>query len=226
MDAGRLCTVDGIYVFVGYLKDDQATRESFTEDGFFRTGDKALITSDGFIKIVGRLKELLKTSGGEYVAPAVVEETIRDEMPYVERCIVVGDERKFLSCLLVLKAVPDPGTGEFTQQPAPLLAEVLRLVGSTASTIREAAVCPKLEQYTYGCLLKANARAASQPSRVRRFFILPRDLSIAERELTPTMKIRRSAVVQNWKGYIDTMYEDGYQAQVVAWDTRRESSNP
>lgn len=91
-------------VFMGYHRDEIKTKEAFTNEDWFRSGDLGKIDQDGFLTLSGRLKELLITSGGENVAPIPIEENIKKELAdVVSYAIVIGDHRKFLSCLLTLK---------------------------------------------------------------------------------------------------------------------------
>ncbi len=95
-------------VFMGYHRDEQKTREAFTKDGWFRTGDLGRFDQDGFLEIRGRLKEIIITSGGKNIAPVAVEAEIKKELEgVVSFVVVVGDRRKYLTCLLTLMVEVD-----------------------------------------------------------------------------------------------------------------------
>ena len=85
---------------LGYYKKEQDTREAFTEDGWFRTGDIGEIDADGYLKITDRKKELFKTSGGKYIAPSPIEQLLRSSR-FVSQAVLIGNERKFASALIV-----------------------------------------------------------------------------------------------------------------------------
>ncbi len=96
--------VSGRHVFMGYLNDEQKTKESFDSDGFLRTGDTIRMDADGFMYITGRIKELIITAGGENIAPVPIEDILKAESPkLISNCMVVGDKRRFLTILVTLK---------------------------------------------------------------------------------------------------------------------------
>ena len=98
-------------------------------DGWLHSGDQAVIDADGFVKITGRLKELIVTAGGENVSPVPIENKIIELCPLIANCVVVGDKRKFLSCLISLKTEINPLTGEPTEALLPSVVAALRARG-------------------------------------------------------------------------------------------------
>ena len=96
---GEICC-KGRCVFVGYYKDEEKSRSVFDKDGYYHTGDLGYIDSDGFLFITGRIKELLKTSGGEYVAPSLIEPKFLEVCPIASNMILIGNNRKYLSALI------------------------------------------------------------------------------------------------------------------------------
>lgn len=122
LETGELC-FRGRNVLMGYLKNEEATRSTIDELRRLHSGDKGEFDQNGNIMITGRIKELLKTAGGEYVAPVIIENIIKENMPFVSNAMVIGDQRKFVSCLLTIKTttlasdapnrVLDPETAKF-----------------------------------------------------------------------------------------------------------------
>ena len=88
---------------MGYLNHSEATQDSFDSEGYFHTGDIGCLDIDGYLEITGRLKELIITAGGENVSPVPIENLIKESCPLLNYVVLIGDERKFLSCLLTMK---------------------------------------------------------------------------------------------------------------------------
>ena len=101
--------LSGRNITMGYLFNEEKTKESFDEDGWLHTGDIGQDLEGGYYKITGRIKDILITAGGENIAPILVEDTIKKELPCISNAMVIGDRRKFLSVLLTLKVDIDPG---------------------------------------------------------------------------------------------------------------------
>jgi len=106
---GEIC-MRGRHIMMGYLKNDKATRETLDPEGYLHSGDLGVITDKGFLKITGRIKELIITAGGENVAPVPIEDNFKDAAPYVSNVMVIGDDKKFLSALVTFKVDVDPKT--------------------------------------------------------------------------------------------------------------------
>lgn len=105
--SGELCLY-GRHLFMGYLNDEQKTKDTYGEDGWLHTGDIAKIDADGYIFITGRLKELVITAGGENIAPVPIEDKIKQELSKcVSNCILIGDKKKYLVVLICLKVIFD-----------------------------------------------------------------------------------------------------------------------
>jgi long-chain-fatty-acid--CoA ligase ACSBG len=197
---GELC-FRGRNVFMGYLGNPEDTRAAFDDEGFFRTGDLATIDDDGFVFITGRAKELIVTSGGENVAPSFIESSLISAMPAISRAFVVGDARKYVTCLLV-----------------PYMDESGTLIGPAASvnpTLRsssEIAGDAVWSAYIKNGIAAANKGAISNVAKVKRHAVLTSDFSVdprpgfAKSELTPTLKVKRKNVVEIYSDLIDTMY--------------------
>ena len=181
----------GRIVMMGYMKQPEETAATIDADGWLHTGDQAVIDADGFVKITGRLKELIVTAGGENVSPVPIENKIMELCPVIANCVVVGDKRKFLSCLISLKTEVDPLTGEPSQQLASSVVERLRALGSNTTTV---------EGY--------NKVAISRAQEVRKWYLMERDLSLGHGELTATLKMKRNVVHQHYEKDIESMYTE------------------
>ena len=121
---GELITY-GRNVMMGYLFNEEKTREVIDKDGWLHTGDVGCKLSDGFLKITGRIKELLITAGGENVPPVPIEDSIKKELPCISNAMLIGDRKKFLSCFLTLKVEVNSETMEPTNILGPYSIEKL-----------------------------------------------------------------------------------------------------
>ncbi len=168
--------LSGPNVFKGYHRDEEATREVMV-DGAVRSGDLGELDADGFLRITGRKKDIIITSSGKNVSPANLEGALR-ESRWISQAIVHGDKRPYLVALLTL----DP-------EEAPALAEELGVSADVAAMAADERVRARLQEE----IDAVNARFA-RIEQVKRFGVLPRDLSQDEGELTPTMKVKRAVV--------------------------------
>jgi len=189
---GEVC-VRGPHVFAGYHKDDVATAEALDSDGWLHTGDIGELDSGGFLQITDRKKELIITAGGENIAPAFVEGQLK-AIPLVSQAVVVGDRRRHLAALLTLDDTK--------------IAHVAAAIESSARTAEQAARCDKFGAYLRREIDGVNARLARVQS-VKRFAVLPRELSIDGDELTPTMKLKRRVIAAKYAEVIEQLYRDG-----------------
>ena len=197
--------IKGRHVMKGYYKNPQATAETII-DGWLYTGDVGEIDADGFVKITGRKKEIYVTSGGKNIAPLVVEETMKS-ISIISQCFLVGDGRKFCSALFTLDAgaiIRDKlgvDANEVPKDPFEQMAKLKELGHTfddfTGSDEVRAEVQTQVDEL--------NAQFSS-PEQVKKFSILPRDLTIDDGELTPTLKIRRKQISENWSAEIEAMY--------------------
>ena len=181
----------GPHVMKGYFGKPKETAEAIDADGWFHTGDIGRIDEDGFLMITDRKKEILVNSNGKNVAPAPIEGHLKGH-PFVSLPIVIGDRRKFLSCLFVpnfekLAAwAKENGLGSL---PMDDLVKELRVVAIFQSAV---------DDWNTG---------KPHEMLINRFAILPRDLTIESGELTPTLKVKRRIVDEHFKHLIDGMYE-------------------
>jgi long-chain acyl-CoA synthetase len=174
--------IRGDNVFAGYFKDEEATRAALTEDGWLRTGDVGSIDEDGFLTITDRKKDIIVTAGGKNVAPQNIENELKTSK-YVSQALAVGDRRPYLVALVTLDEAEAEKAG----------------ISGDPSASQEA------RELVQGLVDSLNASRASY-EQVKRFAILPRDLSADEGELTPTLKVRRRQVEVNWAATIDELY--------------------
>jgi long-subunit acyl-CoA synthetase (AMP-forming) len=180
----------GPHVFPGYFKNPEATKETVDKGGWLHSGDIGELSADGFLRITDRKKELLITSGGKNIGPQILEGKLR-QIPVVSQAVVVGDRRNYLAALLTL----DP-------QRAPIEAAA---AGSPFRTPRELAGCPVFRRHLEKQVEAVNATLARYET-LKKFVILPEELSIEAGELTPTMKLKRRIVTQKYATEIESLY--------------------
>ena len=192
-DEGEL-QVKGPNVFRGYHNLPEKTAETFTADGWLRTGDLAEIDDEGHIVITGRIKDIIITAGGKNVSPIPLEEEIA-KCPIVEHCVVVGDQRPFIGALVTLDpeslALWLPAHGLSTETPVDRLA--------TNAAVRE-----EIQQYVD----KANA-TVSRAESVRKFAVLDTQFTQENKCLTPSLKVVRPAVNRVFADVIDNEIYNG-----------------
>ena len=180
----------GPNIMSGYFNKDKETQEAIDQDGWFHTGDIGEIDSEGFLKITDRKKSLIVTSGGKNVAPAPIENAILNSV-YVEQCIVVGDRRNFISCLIV---------PNFEALSNYLLKQDVDLSGNQA--IAE-------HKKTLSLLDNVIDKAMENFSKfetVKKYRVLPNLWTLEKGELTPSLKTVRRIIEENYKETIDSMY--------------------
>jgi len=207
---GEIC-MRGRHVFMGYLKNEKATAETIDQDGFLHSGDIGKLDDRGLLKITGRIKELIITAGGENIPPVLIEIEIKRELPEISNVMVVGDRRKFLCCIVSLKAKPirDPQQGEypFTDELIDDVQDKFKAIGAPVTTVTEAMKNEKVIAYLMAGLKRANNKASSQAQYVQKAEIIQRDFTLEGGELTATLKLRRKIVEQKYIKEIEAMYE-------------------
>lgn len=204
-DEGEVC-FRGRSLMLGYLNNEAKTRETIDDDGWLHSGDTGrLVECDGntMLKITGRIKELLITAGGENVAPVPIEDALKGLLPGVSAAVVVGDKLKFLSVLFTLKQLPDDATGSFFETLAPPASDL----DPNCATAAQAADSPKWQRTVQDAIDEYNSNlAVSAAQKIHKFAILPLDFSQATGELTPTLKLKRAAVVDKYGPILKTLY--------------------
>ena len=182
--------VRGDQVFRGYWHNEAATAEVL-RDGWFTTGDLGRLDEDGFLQITGRKKEILVTAGGKNVAPAVLEDRLRAH-PLVSQCMVVGDQKPFIACLITLDAEAVPAWAERHGRPA----------GTTAADLVED---PELLAELQRAVDDANL-AVSKAEAIRKFAVLPQDWTEQGGQITPSLKLKRSVVMAECTADVERLY--------------------
>ncbi|MGH3211689.1 MAG: AMP-dependent synthetase/ligase [Trebonia sp.] len=182
--------VRGPLVMGGYYKDPELTMATIDADGWLHTGDIGELDADGFLKIIDRKKELIITSGGKNVSPALVEYELQRH-PLIGQACAIGDRRNYVTALLVLDPETTPAWARERGIPFESLADL-------------AANHEVLAEVEHG-VAEANSHL-SRPERVRRFTLLPAEWTAQSGELTPSMKRRRRVIVDRYAKEIEELY--------------------
>jgi long-chain acyl-CoA synthetase len=190
-DDGEL-EVRGTSVFAGYWNNEEAAKKEFTPDGWFRTGDIAKL-EDGFLSITDRKKELMKTSGGKYIAPQPLESRLKVDA-LVGQAAVIGDQRKFVSVLI---SPNFDALEKWAQQN-----------GVAAGDRRKMVEDAKVQQAYKGIVGKANVGLAHHET-IKKIAVVPDEWTPESGELTPSMKLKRRVINEKYKDRIDALYRAG-----------------
>ena len=182
--------VRGPNVMQGYFKMDEATRETIV-DGWFHTGDIGRLDEDGYLIITDRKKDLLKTSGGKYIAPQPIENQLKT-CDFVSMAVVIAEGRKFPSALIV------PNFERLKQYAA---ANGLSCASETELASHDAIVEMLEAQVEKAC------QGLARYEQIKKIAVLDREFSLEEGEITPTMKVRRKVVVERYAARINKLYE-------------------
>lgn len=177
-------------VMMGYYKDEEETKKVFDNEGWLLTGDVGEFTADGFLRITDRKKELFKTSGGKYVAPAPVENKLKESF-FIEQAALVGDGEKFVSALIV-----------------PNFENLREWAGQQGIPFRdnkELVQEPRVKQHYKDIITDFNA-TFGKVEQVKQFELLAEEWTVENELLTPTMKIRRKAISRHYQDIIDSIY--------------------
>jgi long-chain acyl-CoA synthetase len=188
-------------VFQGYFKDPEATAAVFTPDGWLRTGDIGELDDDGFLHITDRKKDILVTAGGKNVAPQNIENDLKTSK-YVSQALVIGDKRPYVAALLTLDSVE---IGRWAAENA--------LEGDVAALSRD----DRVRELLQDTVDEAN-RERSRFEQVKRFTVLPRDFTMEDGEITPTLKLRRRAVQEHFADAIEALYAEPRDETAAAED--------
>ena len=189
---GELC-LKGNHVTQGYFKAEEETKETFDSEGWLHTGDLAEIDNSGYVKIIGRKKEILITSAGKNIAPVEVEDLIKPHQLIGQVC-VVGDGKKYLSALVVLDG--DGG------------AEAWASDNGMEYSIESMASDPKVVDAIQKQVDEANSQVA-QVQQIKKFVVLEKEWTDSSGELTPTLKLKRNVIAEMYSDEIESMYEEG-----------------
>ncbi|MGI8524241.1 MAG: AMP-dependent synthetase/ligase [Nocardioides sp.] len=182
--------IKGPGVMDGYHNLPEETAKNLTDDGWLRTGDKGALDADGFLTITGRIKELFKTSGGKYIAPPAIESKFKAVCPYASQFMVFGNERNFVVALVTL----DPDAIAAWAKENGLSGEYAEIVGSDAC-----------QQLVAAYVNELNDRL-NRWETIKKWKLLDHDLTVESGELTPSMKVKRNVVEDNYAEVIAGFY--------------------
>lgn len=185
--------VKGPNVFSGYLNNKVATKEAFSKDGWFCTGDMGFIDNQGFLTIIGRKKEMLVTSGGKNVWPEPIENLLNDDR-FISQSIIFGDKQKFISALIV----PD------WQEIEVFLKQNNLRLQSHEKLVKDLEIL-KIFQERIDTKINPNL---SEYEKIKKFRLLSQEFSQEQDELTPTLKLRRHIIFLHYKKLIESMAKD------------------
>jgi long-chain acyl-CoA synthetase len=183
--------IKGPGVMRGYHNMPEATAEAL-KDGWFVTGDIGELDERGYLRITDRKKDLIKTSGGKYVAPQKVEGVVKAACPYISQVLVHGEGRKYATALITL----DPEAVEGWAKDK----------GLSYASFQELAGSQEVHDLTEGYMAQANQQLERWET-IKKFEILPTEFSVDEGEVTPSLKIRRRAVEQKYADVLNSMYD-------------------
>jgi long-chain acyl-CoA synthetase len=181
----------GVPIMRGYHNLPEETEAAFAEDRWFHTGDIGELDANGFLRITDRKKDLIKTSGGKYAAPSRIEGLFKSVCPYVSQALVIGQARNYCTMLVTL----DPDAVVQWSTGGPL----------EGKPYREIVTSPQAHEMVAGYVEQLNGRL-NRWETIKKFHILPRDLSVEDGELTPSMKVKRRFVENRYADEIDKMY--------------------
>ena len=177
-------------VFAGYLKDPERTKEAFREDGWYCTGDIGVLSSDGFVTITDRKKDIIITAGGKNVAPQNIENLLKTS-PMISQVMVYGDRKPYLTALITLdpEALSAWAEGE----------------GIRGEDLSELCQNGRVREYI-GDIVKEKSRDLASFETIKNFEILPEDFSQEAGEITPTLKVKRRFVSDKYRDLLENMY--------------------
>ena len=198
--------IKGANVMKGYYNNPEATNETIMNDWLY-TGDVGKIDSDGYLYITGRKKEIYVSSAGKNIAPLVIEETMKS-IPIISQCFLVGDGRKYCSALFTLDVgaiLRDKLFLNSNQIPKDPLQQIA-LLNENGHELSDFTESEEIRSELQEEVDRLNGKF-SNPEQLKKFVVLPRDLTIDNGELTPTLKIRRKQINENWSELIESMYD-------------------
>ncbi|MER7744096.1 AMP-binding protein [Streptomyces bacillaris] len=184
-------------IMEGYHKLPDKTDEVLESDGWFHTGDIGELSADGYLRITDRKKDLIKTSGGKYVAPAEVEGQFKAVCPFVSNILVHGADRNFCTALIALDG--------------PTILGWAAENGLEGKEYAEVVAAPQTVELIDGYVQRLN-EGLQRWQTIKKFRLLPRDLDVEHGELTPSLKLKRPVVEREYQGLIDEMYAGSREA--------------
>lgn len=200
-------TIAGRLIMMGYLKNEEATKECIDKDGYFKSGDLGRLEQGRFLKITGRIKELIIGAGGENIAPVPIEEKFKTICGACSNIMMVGEQRRFMSALITFKVEIDMSNGQPTKQlTSEAVAFLQKEAGVSVKTSDEACANPKVVECIQKFINETNKTVVSRAAQIKKFALVPVDFSIPGGELTPTMKLKRKVTEQKYKELVEQMY--------------------
>ena len=177
-------------MFKGYWNKPDKTAETITDDGWLKTGDVGRVDNQGYLYITGRAKDIIITAGGKNITPAEIENRLKFS-PYISDAVVIGDRRKYLSCLIMID-----------QENVEKFAQDKRV---PFSNFKSLCAAPEVKALIAGIVEETN-REFARVEQIKDFRLIDVLLTAEDEELTATMKLKRSFVEQKHKKLIDDMY--------------------
>ena len=178
---------------MGYLKNEEATRDCIDEEGYFKSGDQGRFDGN-FLKITGRIKELIITAGGENIAPVPIEDQFKFHCPACSNIMLIGEGQRFMAAFITFKVSVDMATGIPTTNLEKESIDFFKNnCGVNVKTSEEACKNEKINELIQKCVVQTNSKLVSKAAHIKKFKLLPNDFSIPGGEFTPTMKLKRKA---------------------------------
>jgi long-chain acyl-CoA synthetase len=184
--------IKGDYLFMGYLNQPERTAETIDARGWLHTGDVGSIDNEGFVKITDRMKDIIITSGGKNITPSEIENQLKFS-PYISDTVVIGDKRAYLTCLVMID-----------QENVEKFAQDHNIPFTNYASLCRAAEIQDLIQREIEAVNANFARVET----IKKFFLIERQLTPEDEELTPTMKLKRNFVNTRYADEINAMYND------------------
>lgn len=184
--------IRGGNVMKGYYKKPEATAAVFTEDGFFRTGDAGIFAENGELIITDRIKDLMKTSGGKYIAPQMIESMLGADH-FIEQVAVIGDQRKYVTALIVPSFIN--------------LEEYAQLMNISWKTHEDLIEKPEIVSF-YQSRIDESTADLARYEKIKKFTLLAKEFTIEDGEITPTLKIKRKVIASKYHDIIEKMYAE------------------
>lgn len=186
----------------GYWHKPEETSALISDDGWFKTGDIGSLDTDGFLTITDRKKELLKTSGGKYIAPQPIEQMIKGSR-FVNQLVVIGNDRKFASALIV----PD-----WEQLEAYAKYKGIQGLNSRADFCHSPRIIDLFERQ-----VAARTQSLAQFEKIKRIALLDQEFTVEGDELTPTLKVKRRVIDEKYRGVINQLYSENPSTRDSGW---------
>jgi long-chain acyl-CoA synthetase len=183
--------IKGPGIMDGYHNMPEETSASLTEDGWLRTGDKGAIDAEGYLTITGRIKDLFKTSGGKYIAPSAIESKFKAVCPYASQFLVFGNDRNY--CIALVTLDPDAMEGWAAEN------------GMAGASYTEIVKSDKVREMVGRYVDELNSKL-NRWETIKKWELLDHDLTVESGELTPSMKVKRNVVEDNYKDKINALY--------------------